>query len=584
MITKMVKSGVLLVILLALAPFSYADDIGSYSRMEVTPPARDDGDLLIDFDNAAESSAIGTFIHNLAPSSKYSWFSTEEKWLRVSGLPSEALDRIKSRFAVEETEPDFYYSAFFVPNDPYYKYQWHLDLIGMKAAWDYPAGAPVTVAVIDTGVAYEEYRGAFRAEDLSTSRFVSPYNFVDDNDHANDDHGHGTHVAGTIAQVTDNGIGVAGVAPSVRIMPLKVLTSSGYGTVSDIAAAIRFAADHGASVINMSLGGPFYSRILHKAVQYAHDRGVVIVCAAGNSGRSGISYPAAFPECISVSAVRFDGKLSWYSSYGKGLTIAAPGGDMNVDQNGDGLMDGVLQNTLNPQDTTKQGYFLFQGTSMAAPHVAAVAALLMSHGVTNPEKVRDWLQSSATTVDGGDTNRYGAGIVNAHAALRSLYYIRNLRLLGLALVLAFLLAKVLNRGTDRTRAMKVNSLAVLGLLFGSTGLFFAGSFLPWHAAFFLTHPVPDWQFAILGIRNSFSPVFFSVIPAFVFAVWCYAWEKLAPLAFGFASGYAAFLLYQGLSPLIDIRWIPGSALESAWLLVNAGLCCFVAAISAFRTR
>jgi serine protease len=579
------KLSLLLGFALLLAPFAFAGDIGSYPQMEIRPPADDDGEVLIDFDNASDPAAISAMLTGLGISSgRYSWFSSEEKWLRVSDLPSGLLARIKNSSKVEDVEPNYYYSAFLVPNDPYYKYQWHLDLIGMKDAWDYPKGASVTVAVIDTGVAYEEYEGAFRAEDLSSSQFIDPYNFVEGNNHANDDHGHGTHVAGTIAQVTDNGVGVAGVAPSVRIMPLKVLTSSGYGTVSDIAAAIRYATDHGAAVINMSLGGPFYSHILHKACKYAHDRGVVIVCAAGNSGRSGISYPAAFPECISVSAVRYDGKLTWYSSYGKGLTIAAPGGDMNVDQNGDGLMDGVLQNTLNPQDTTKQGYFLFQGTSMAAPHVAAVASLLMSHGVTDPEKVREWLQASATQVDGGDPSRYGAGIVNAHRALKSLYYTRNLRVLALSFLMAFVLAHFLNRGTDHTRRTRVNMLGLVGLLFGSTGLFFLGKFLPGTSTFFLTHPVPEWQYPLFGIRNLVSPIFFSVLPAFSFAMLCYAWEKLASLSFGFAAGYAAFLLYQAFSPLTDIRWVPGSLFESVWLFANCALCCGVAAMAVFRNR
>src|SRR5262249_47656095 len=276
--------------------------------------------------------------------------------------------------------------------------------------------APVTVAVIDTGIAYENYKDKFKAEDLDSSQFVDPYNFVDGTTHANDDHGHGTHVAGTIAQLTNNGIGVAGVAPNVKLMPLKVLNSSGYGTLADVAAAIRYAADHHASVINMSLGGAFPSFILHRAIKYAHDKGVVIVCAAGNGGGEGINYPANYEESISVSAVRFDRQLTWYSSFGKGLTIAAPGGDMNVDQNEDGLMDGVLQNTLNPQDPSKQGYFLFQGTSMATPHVAAAAALLMSHGVTDPERVREILCESATPVQDGSPEQYGAGVLNIDAA------------------------------------------------------------------------------------------------------------------------------------------------------------------------
>src|SRR5262249_23032604 len=363
-----------------------------------------------------------------------------------------------------------------------------------KTAWDFPRGAPVTVAVIDTGIAYENYKNFFRVEDLAPDQFVDPYNFVANTSHANDDHGHGTHVAGTIAQWTNNGVGAAGVAPNVRLMPLKVLTSGGYGTIADIARAIRYAADHGASVINMSLGGPFPSFILHKAIRYAHDKGVVIVCAAGNSGRSGLSYPAAYSECISVAAVRFDGSLSFYSSYGKGLTIAAPGGDMNVDQNGDGLMDGVPQNTLNPQDTSKQGYFLFQGTSMASPHVAAVAALLVSQGVTDPEKVRSILEKSAEPAKDGDSDHYGAGLLRADRALSGLNR-RNYRVLATAFIVAIILTFLLNRKRNAISKLNFNGWSIAGLLLGATGLFFLGKWFPLSRYFLVTHPIAEWQFA-----------------------------------------------------------------------------------------
>src|SRR5262245_5828889 len=338
------------------APFPASADIQTYSEIQYAPPAEDNGELLVDFENDESESFISSMLGKLGlTQSDYSFVSKEEKWVRIRKTATYLLNLLKDKEGVEAVEPNYYYSALFVPNDPYYKNQWHLDQIGMQKAWDFPAGASATVAVIDTGVAFEEYEGKFRVEDLGQSQFVAPYNVVEGNEHAGDDHGHGTHVAGTIAQLTNNGVGTAGVGQRIKIMPIKVLNRSGYGTLSDVAAGIRYAADHGAQVINMSLGGPFPSFILHKAVKYAHEKGVVIVCAAGNSGHRGISYPAAYSECISVSAVRFDKNLSWYSSYGKGLTIAAPGGDMNVDQNGDGLKDGVLQNTLNPQDPSKQG-------------------------------------------------------------------------------------------------------------------------------------------------------------------------------------------------------------------------------------
>ena len=168
--------------------------------------------------------------------------------------------------------------------DPFYKHQWHMAQINLPQAFARVQGHGAVVAVIDTGVAYEDYDRFKRVRDLNETQFVHPYDFVDNDAHANDDHGHGTHVAGTIAQSTNNGLGVVGVAPGATIMPLRVLDGSGRGSLGAIANAIKWAADKGAHVVNMSLGGPFPSSILRKACKYAVDKGVLLVCAAGNSG------------------------------------------------------------------------------------------------------------------------------------------------------------------------------------------------------------------------------------------------------------------------------------------------------------
>ncbi|MEM7676310.1 MAG: S8 family serine peptidase, partial [Myxococcota bacterium] len=144
--------------------------------------------------------------------------------------------------------------AQLAPNDPLWSRQWSFRMVNAAKAWGTSQGEGVVVAVIDTGVAYENYKGFQRVEDLGGTAFVPGYDFVRDTEHPNDDHGHGTHVAGTIAQTTNNGLGVAGIAPKAKIMPLKVLSRRGSGTAADIADAIRFAADEGAQVINMSLG------------------------------------------------------------------------------------------------------------------------------------------------------------------------------------------------------------------------------------------------------------------------------------------------------------------------------------------
>jgi serine protease len=299
----------------------------------------------------------------------------------------------------------------FVPNDPKYRYQWHLDQIRMPQAWTYTRGEGVVVAVVDTGVT--------AVEDLQGTELVPGWNFVDDSPDARDDHGHGTHVAGTIAQTTHNGVGVAGVAYQAKIMPIKVLSGSGSGSVNGIAQGIRWAANHGAQVINMSLGGPYNSQVLARAVKYAHDKGVVVVCAAGNDGRGKVSFPAANDGAIAVAATQYDEATTFYSNWGKEIAIAAPGGNTRLDQNNDGLPDGVLQNTVTPGNIAKQDYLLFMGTSMASPHIAGVAALLVSQGVRSPEQVAQLLQKTArrpAQYRGKHDSHYGAGIVDAAAA------------------------------------------------------------------------------------------------------------------------------------------------------------------------
>jgi len=175
-----------------------------------------------------------------------------------------------------------------------------------------------------------------------------------------------------------------------------VLSGSGSGSVAGIADAIRFAADHGAKVINMSLGGAFPSKVLKKAVAYAHGKGVTVVCAAGNESRGQVGYPAAYPGAIAVSATQADEATTFYSNYGKDIDIAAPGGDTTDGKGNRNNPDGgVLQNTIEVQKPEREGYFAFMGTSMASPHVAGLAALIVGEGVTNPDEVEQILKDSA---------------------------------------------------------------------------------------------------------------------------------------------------------------------------------------------
>jgi serine protease len=357
--------------------------------------------------------------------------SKKGEFLRLRVPPTKTVEEMVEIYSknpnVEYAEPNFMAFALFVPNDPYYRYQWNFDNpstggINMESAWDVQQGSSgVIVAVIDTGVAYENYGRSYKiAPDLVGTTFVPGYDFVNNDTHPNDDDGHGTHVTGTIAQRTNNNLGVAGIAFNVSIMPVKVLNSNGSGTYADIADGIYFAADNGAKVINMSLGGSSGSTTLKNALADAYNKGVTIVCAAGNEYQSGNapSYPAAYNDyCIAVGATRFDETRSYYSNTGSYVDIAAPGGDTGVDQNGDGYGDGILQQTFGSRPTSF-GYYFYQGTSMASPHVAGVAALLISNGVTGPDNVRKALQETAKDrgAPGWDPE-YGWGIVDAYAAL-----------------------------------------------------------------------------------------------------------------------------------------------------------------------
>ncbi len=260
------------------------------------------------------------------------------------------------------------------------------------------------------------------APDLADTSFVAGFDFINNDDHANDDDSHGTHVTGTIAQSTNNGLGVAGIASGCSIMPVKVLDSSGLGTSATVADGILYAADNGAKVINMSIGfdpgvTPDDIPSVTSAVQYAYStKGCIMVASSGNDGVGSVSLPAAYPEVIAVGAITLAADRASYSQYGTDLDIVAPGGD-NADRNGDGYIDGVLQQTFSgtPQDWA---YWFFTGTSMAAPHVTGIAALLVSTAVTDPNDVREALQSTATDLGAaGWDQEYGWGLVDAYAAL-----------------------------------------------------------------------------------------------------------------------------------------------------------------------
>ncbi len=332
---------------------------------------------------------------------------------------------------VESTSANYIMHAAMVPNDPgYTAYQWNFYSqygINVTEAWNTSNGSDVVVAVLDTGVAYEDYaqnpvKRYYLCPDLNETIFVAGYDFVNRDSHPNDDDSHGTHVTGTIAQSTNNGYGFAGVAFGCKIMPVKVLGPRG-GTVDQLIDGIRFATDNGADVISMSLGfspSIYPGPELDAALDYAYNHGVTIVAAAGNDETDKVSYPAAYEKCIAVGATTISGDLAPYSNYGQALDIVAPGGYYYKDDNDVTQGYGIVQVTFNPntRDTSDFGYWGFTGTSMATPHVSGIAALLISSGITGPDNVREAIQNTTQDINSPGWDLYtGYGIVDAYAAL-----------------------------------------------------------------------------------------------------------------------------------------------------------------------
>ena len=305
-----------------------------------------------------------------------------------------ALRTLRRSRAVRYAEPVRRLQTLDLAPDPGRAQQWGLDAIGAGAAWGVTRGAGVVVAVVDTGVA--------EAPDLA-GRLLPGWNAIARSDDAADDNGHGTHVAGTVAEVEGNGLAESGVAPEASILPVKVLDSTGSGSDVDVAAGIVWAADHGARIVNLSLGGGEASTVLADGVIYARSKGVLIVAAAGNDGGA-VGVPARLAGVLAVGAIDANQVRAPFSAGGRALDLVAPG-------------VGILQQTLDGVG----GYAdrSWSGTSMASPHVAGVAALALAAGrATTALGVARLL--TRTALDLGPPGRdpaYGAGLVRADAAL-----------------------------------------------------------------------------------------------------------------------------------------------------------------------
>ncbi len=381
--------------------------------------------------------------------------SVRQRVLRLARGESiaSALQRVRRLGNVAWAVPDYraHATGGLIPNDPgsgtapgdWQQLQWNFDgPFGVDApeAWTNvaadgaPGGSGVTVAVLDTGVAYAN-RGPFRrSPDFSRHTFVRGYDFVARNPYPNDRNGHGTFVASTIAEATGNRYGLTGLAFAAHIMPVRVLDTEGEGEASTIAEGVVFAVKHGAQVINLSLEfspGVTASDIpeLIGALRLAHRRGVLVVAAAGNEGHSAIAYPARAPDVVSVGATTEHGCLADYSNDGSGLTLVAPGGGSDANLPGDPnchpeMPDGrdIYQVTFSGSSVRRFGMPSgYEGTSMATPHIAATAALVIASGVLGrhptPAQIVARLRATARKLGGGGDERlYGAGLIDAAAA------------------------------------------------------------------------------------------------------------------------------------------------------------------------
>jgi len=250
---------------------------------------------------------------------------------------------------------------------------------------------------------------------------VNGWDFINVDAHPNDDRDHGTHVTGTVAQSTNNSLGVAGVAFNTTIMPLKVLGADGSGSFAQVADGVNYAVANGADIVSMSLGASVGAAVIENAVANAFNSGVTVVAACGNSGTADCDFPAAYNSyVIAVGATQYNEARAPYSSFGPSLDVVAPGGNTGVDQNGDGFADGVLQHTFS--DTPVDfAYWFFQGTSMATPHVSGLAALLLAKDPSlTPSQIRTVIESTADDLGTtGRDNTFGWGLINAKAALDS---------------------------------------------------------------------------------------------------------------------------------------------------------------------
>jgi subtilisin family serine protease len=386
---------------MAAAAFAWPVGFPAQTRANESPAQRT-GNVIVRFKDTATLGDVGSALTGAEAEAVAS--TAPSRLVLLDPRPGQTVDdavaALEANPDVEFAEPDVVVRIAVTPNDSLYgSYQWPAPMIGLPAAWDTTTGSPgVIVAVIDTGVdaTHPDLSGKI------TTGANAGYNFVSNNTNTSDDNSHGTFVAGIIAANTNNASGMAGVCWTCKIMPVKVLDSTGSGTSFNVSQGIDWAVSRGAQVINLSLGGGAASS-LQTSVDNAWNAGVVVVAASGNDNGP-VLYPGAYSNAIAVGSVDSSGARSSFSNYGPELDIMAPGGN--------------VLGTLCACNGYAGGYGTGSGTSFAAPHVAGVAALLIASGVTDKAQVRSRLLTTATDMGtAGFDNLTGWGRVNAAVAI-----------------------------------------------------------------------------------------------------------------------------------------------------------------------
>ena len=379
-------------------------DLPRPTRDRATTPEHDPHTVLVKFKKSATKATRDKAVQSRGGRSAEQVPGTGFVKVRATGAAGELASRLSADPSVAQVTLDYIRETSATPNDYFYSgthEQEYLKTVRMPGAWDRSKGSlSQVVAVIDTGVNGQH-------PDL-TGRTVAGFNAITNvgiaAGAASDDYGHGSMVAGIIAAETNNSEGIAGVAWNARVMPVKVLNSQGRGTDSDIIQGIKWAADHGAKILNLSLGGPADSPALHDAVTYAKGKGALVIVAAGNTAADRPTYPAAYSEAVAVAATDNAGRLTDFSTHGSWVDLAAPGWDILSTGRRDA--DGYI-------------YFSNSGTSFAAPIVAGIAVLIRTQNPSfTAAQITARLRSTARDAGPRGTDPfYGAGIVDATNAL-----------------------------------------------------------------------------------------------------------------------------------------------------------------------